>query len=173
MFDTYFELLDVEVSTLRGYESNYRNHIEPHLGQLPLTKLQSSEPLHSLYAQLRKCRAHCKKRRIKVDHRTSHPHLCDEHKSTPCSPPRPADCRACRRMCQPHVCVGLASSSAGRTAAVRGGGVDRLVAALRVLAAQLECADHEGEVAEGLGRVSQLASRHGFPLFAEQSDLVA
>jgi integrase len=111
LFDTYFELLDVEVSTLRAYESNYRNHIEPHLGQLPLTKLQSSEPLDGLYAQLRKCRAHCKKRRIKVDHRTSHPHLCDEHKSTPCSPPRPADCRACRRMCQPHVCVGLANSS--------------------------------------------------------------
>jgi integrase len=105
----YFEVHDVDPSTLRGNKSKYENHIKPLLGDVQLARLDA-EILESFYAQLKVCRAHCGGRRY-VEHRTKVEHRCDEHRGAPCSPPRPLGCRACRRMCRPHVCEGLSASS--------------------------------------------------------------
>jgi hypothetical protein len=48
--------------------------------------------LDSLYAELRRCRVHCKPRSKVVDHRTPRPHECDER-------------------CRPHVCKPLSNTT--------------------------------------------------------------
>jgi hypothetical protein len=48
----YFEVLDVDTQTMRGYRSKYKNHIKPLIGSQPLTRLDI-EILDSFYAELR------------------------------------------------------------------------------------------------------------------------
>jgi hypothetical protein len=71
----YFEVLDVDTQTMRGYRSKYKNHIKPWIGSQPLTRLDI-EILDSFYAQLRTCRDHCRGRTY-IQHRTDRPHQCD------------------------------------------------------------------------------------------------
>ncbi len=126
LFMRYFDVVDVATSTLNEYKSKYRLHVEPYLGRLPLTKLQDAELLDSLYAEMRRCSKHCRKRKGLVDHRTDKPgHVCDEHRGTRCTPPNPEGCRACRRACQPHRCVPLADSTIRQIHWIISGALDR------------------------------------------------
>lgn len=58
LMDRYLELLDVDVTTRRGYEGYINNHVRPLLGPLPVGKLDG-ETLDSFYSVLRTCREHC------------------------------------------------------------------------------------------------------------------
>jgi hypothetical protein len=57
----YFDVVDVDTQTMRGYRSKYENHIKPLLGAQQLTRLDI-ETLDSFYSLLRTCRAHCRGR---------------------------------------------------------------------------------------------------------------
>jgi integrase len=109
LMEKYLPLADIEPLTRRSYESKYEVHIKPLLGSISLSKLDT-ETLDSFYAELRRCRKHCRGRAV-IDHRTQADHICDEHSGSPCVPANPANCRACRRACKPHVCRGLSNSS--------------------------------------------------------------
>lgn len=39
----YFQVLDVDTQTMRGYKSKYENHIKPLIGSEPLTRLKAAE----------------------------------------------------------------------------------------------------------------------------------
>lgn len=125
LLDKWLQVLDVEPSTRRTYEGYIRKHIGPTLGSLPLTRLDV-EILDSFYAELRRCREHCDGRRH-VQHRTSQPHHCDEHESSPCTPRDPDRCEACRRACKTHVCRGLADSTVRQVHWILSGALDRAV----------------------------------------------
>lgn len=62
--------------TRRGYEGYIKDHIRPLLGSLSLAKVDG-EVIDSFYAQLRRCRAHCRGRPM-VDHRTARQDERDE-----------------------------------------------------------------------------------------------
>jgi integrase len=111
LLERYLPIRDVDVSTRRTNESYLRNHIRPYLGKLKLAKLLDVEPLDSFYAELRRCRKHCKRGTKMLDHRTDLAHDCDEHRVRACDPPRPDTCRRCRRMCKPHRCKPLSDSA--------------------------------------------------------------
>jgi hypothetical protein len=87
--------------TRADYASRAAKHIRLLVGSTPIGRIDvfASESLCSELARC--CRDHCHGRKF-VDHRTSHPHVCDEHLDAgPCKPMDPA-CRACQRMCLPH-----------------------------------------------------------------------
>jgi integrase len=109
LMEKYLPLADVEPLTRRSYESKYEVHIRPILGSIPLAKLDT-ETLDSFYAELRRCRKHCRGK-AELDHRTEADHVCDEHFGARCAPADPANCRACRRACKAHVCRDLSNSS--------------------------------------------------------------
>lgn len=108
LLDRWLDVLDVEASTRRGYVSKIDKHIRPFVGSLPVARVDA-EILDALYADLRKCKEHCRGRST-MEHRTPQPHECDEHTGTPCTPPNPT-CRSCQRMCKPHACTPLSDSS--------------------------------------------------------------
>jgi integrase len=58
LLDRWLEVLDVDVSTRRGYISKIETHIRPLLGMTPVSKVDV-EALESFYAVLRRCRKHC------------------------------------------------------------------------------------------------------------------
>ncbi|MDX3003254.1 GntR family transcriptional regulator [Kribbella solani] len=126
----YFEVIDVDVQTLRAYRSKYKNHIEPLLAATPLSKLgqigTGVEILDSFYAVLRRCRLHCDGKEF-IQHRTTQPHQCDEHEGDRCSRDNPKGCRRCRRMCKPHVCKGLGDSTIRQIHWILSGALDRAV----------------------------------------------
>ena len=78
-------------NTLQLYRGHVRNHISPLLGRLKVGEL-TPETLDSFYAELRRCRAHCKRKRGAVDHRVTVDHDCDER-------------------CRPHECRPLAPTT--------------------------------------------------------------
>lgn len=85
LMDRYLEIVHVEPSTRDGYEGLVRNHIVPLLGDLQVGRIRG-DVLDSFYAELRRCRRHCRRERSLVDHRTRVEHTCDER----C---RPHQCR--------------------------------------------------------------------------------
>lgn len=125
LVDRWLEVHDGDPSTVRAYESKVRRHIRPLLGDLSLTRIDT-EVLDSFYAELRRCREHCDGK-SHVEHRTAAPHVCDEHLSVACSPPDPACCHACRRICKPHECKGLGNSTVRQIHWILSGALDRAV----------------------------------------------
>ena len=125
LLDRWLEVLDVDPSTKRGYESKVGKHIRPLLGSLLLARLDV-ETLDRFYAELRRCRDHCN-RRSHIQHRTSRDHRCDEHRGASCVPPNPAGCRACARACKRHVCQGLSDSTVRQVHWIISGALDRAV----------------------------------------------
>jgi integrase len=121
----YFNVLDVDMLTKRNYRSKYNNHIKPLLGTTQLTRLDT-EILDSFYADLRRCRDHCRGQKY-IQHRTTHPHQCDEHEGNRCPRNNPEGCRRCRRMCKPHVCKGLGDSTVRQIHWILSGALDRAV----------------------------------------------
>lgn len=90
LLDRWLEVLDVESSTRRAYNSYIEGHIRPVLGHIQVARLDV-EALESFYAMLRKCRLRCRGKRF-IEHRTAREHSCDER-------------------CRPHKCKGLADST--------------------------------------------------------------
>ncbi|HET9871928.1 MAG TPA: tyrosine-type recombinase/integrase [Propionibacteriaceae bacterium] len=125
LIDRWLGVLDVDQSTRKGYEGHIRKHIRPLLGSLPLAELEV-EVLDSFYAELRRCRDHCDGRR-QIQHRIDGVHECDEHPAAPCAPADPESCRACSRMCQQHVCRGLADGTVRKIHWILSGALDRAV----------------------------------------------
>jgi integrase len=125
LLDRWLTVVDVESETLRGYQTKIRKHIRPLVGSMSLTKLDV-ETLDSFYAELRRCRDHCDGK-PQVQHRTRGEHRCDEHRGERCSPVDPANCRACRRACKPHVCKGLSDSTVRQVHWILSGALDRAV----------------------------------------------
>lgn len=75
LLDRYLELLDIEETTRKGYETMIRLYIRPVLGDLAIGRIDG-ETLDAFYAELRRCRSRCE-RRGRIDHFTAAPHLCD------------------------------------------------------------------------------------------------
>jgi len=86
LLDRYLEVLDVEPTTMKRYESIARVHIRPALGHLPLAKLDG-DVLDRFYAQLRRCRERCQGRTQHIKHRAQRAHDCDDRcVVVPCKP---------------------------------------------------------------------------------------
>jgi integrase len=95
-------------NTLQLYRGHVRNHISPLLGRLKVGEL-TPETLDSFYAELRRCRAHCKRKRGAVDHRVTVDHDCDER-------------------CRPHECRPLAPTTIRHIHFIMSGAYKRAVA---------------------------------------------
>jgi integrase len=106
LMDRYFEVLNVGETTRSTYDGYVRNHIRPLLGDLALSRL-GGEVLDSFYAELRRCRTHCRGRAT-IDHRTNRPHNCDQR-------------------CGKHVCRPLADSSISQIHGILSGAMKRAV----------------------------------------------
>jgi integrase len=106
LMDRYFEVLNVGETTRSTYDGYVRNHIRPLLGDLALSRL-GGEVLDSFYAELRRCRAHCRGRAA-PDHRTDRPHKCDSR-------------------CGKHECRPLADSSISQIHGILSGAMKRAV----------------------------------------------
>ena len=114
LLDRWLDVLDVERKTRAGYVSKIEKHVRPTIGRLQVGRVKA-ETIDGLYAQLRRCRDHCRGEKY-IQHRTDREHVCDEH-----SPRRPcaqvtfqdpsAYCRWCERACRQHRCTPLSASS--------------------------------------------------------------
>lgn len=86
LMDRYLELLDVDTTTRRRYETVIRTHVRPLLGKMPIARLDG-ETFDSFYRTLRTCRAHCGGRSSFIEHRVAREHVCTEkcrvHKCKP------------------------------------------------------------------------------------------
>ncbi|MCE0763486.1 site-specific integrase [Pseudonocardia kujensis] len=91
LLDRYLEMIDVSSSTPVMYTRYLENHVRPFIGELKAGAVDP-DALDSLYAELRRCRIHCRPRSRQIDHRTPRPHECDER-------------------CGPHVCKPLSNTT--------------------------------------------------------------
>ena len=107
LLDRYLAVVELEESTRKTYVGYLDVHVRPMLGALPLSKL-NGEVLDTFYAELRRCRVHCDRRRGGVDHRTKAEHECDER-------------------CRPHVCRPLAASTVRQIHWILSGAMERAV----------------------------------------------
>ena len=73
LLDRRLEVIDVERKTRAGYVSKIEKHIRPTIGRLPIGRVKA-ETIEGLYAQLRRCRDHCRGKKF-VQHRTSGEHV--------------------------------------------------------------------------------------------------
>src|SRR5664279_775861 len=67
LLDKHLELLDIERSTLLNYRSQLALHVRPFIGGEKVGAIDAAV-LDSLYAELRRCRTHCRGSRV-VEHR--------------------------------------------------------------------------------------------------------
>ena len=91
LLDRYLEMIDVSASTHLMYTRYLENHVRPFIGGV---KAGAVDPdvLDSLYAELRRCRIHCRPKSRQIDHRTPQAHECDDR-------------------CGPHVCKPLSNTT--------------------------------------------------------------
>jgi len=76
LLDQHFQLSTWERSTRETYDGYATKHVRPLLGRVQVGAL-NARTFDSFHAELRRCRDHCGRTRY-VDHRTPHPHECDE-----------------------------------------------------------------------------------------------
>ncbi|WP_165922147.1 hypothetical protein [Pseudonocardia endophytica] len=92
LLDRYLETLDVGPTTHKAYRRYLEKHVRPFIGETKAGAV-GAEALDSLYAELRRCRAHCSGQ-CGVDHRTPREHVCDDRcRSHTCRPLAPATVR--------------------------------------------------------------------------------
>ncbi|MFR9804435.1 tyrosine-type recombinase/integrase [Pseudonocardia sp. RS010] len=88
LLDRYLDVLDVGPSTQQMYTKYLEKHVRPFLGKVKAGAIDP-DALDSLYAELRRCRIHCRTKGL-VDHRTPREHECDErcrpHAGKPLAP---------------------------------------------------------------------------------------
>jgi integrase len=75
LMDRYLGMLDVENKTMDGYEGHVRRHIKPLLGHIQVGRIDG-ETLDSFYSELRRCRTHCRGKRVIEHHRGRGEHEC-------------------------------------------------------------------------------------------------
>lgn len=130
LLDRWLDVIDIEKKTRAGYVGKIEKHIRPTLGPIAVGKVKV-ETVEALYAQLRRCRDHCRGRKY-VQHRTAAEHVCDEHTARrKCAKdvtgdPRTA-CRWCDRACKQHKCVPLSAGSIRVVHAILSGAFNRAV----------------------------------------------
>jgi integrase len=107
MLDRYFDEVDLEYNTLDGYLGYAKKHIRPLLGDQKVGSLDAGV-MDSFYAELRRCRDHCKKSKGQIDHRTPREHECDQR-------------------CRPHACKPLAASTIRQIHFILSGALKRAV----------------------------------------------
>ncbi|WP_028933841.1 tyrosine-type recombinase/integrase [Pseudonocardia spinosispora] len=108
LMDRYLELLDVDVTTRKGYEGYIRNHVRPLLGELSVAKLDG-EVLDSFYSILRRCRTHCDGRAFMEHSSSDDDHECDDQcRWHTCKPLKASSIR------QVHFCLSGALTRAVR-----------------------------------------------------------
>lgn len=107
MLDRYFTEADLEYNTLDGYLGYAKKHIRPLLGNQKVGSLDAGI-MDSFYAELRRCRDHCKKSKGQIDHRTPRDHECDQR-------------------CRPHTCKPLAASTIRQIHFILSGALKRAV----------------------------------------------
>jgi integrase len=130
LLDRWLGVLDVERTTRINYVGKIEKHIRPTVGEIPVARLDA-ETIDSLYASLRRCRDHCRRRSF-IAHRTAGEHVCDEHNARrKCAKvvleDPAADCKWCRRACGPHVCEPLAAASIRVVHAILSGALTRAI----------------------------------------------
>jgi integrase len=76
LLDQHFAMSTWERSTSETYAGYASKHIRPLIGTVQVGALDA-RVFDSFYAELRRCRDHCGRKRY-IDHRTPHPHECDE-----------------------------------------------------------------------------------------------
>ncbi len=106
LLEKHFALLEVERTTRATYENLARTHIVPVIGKVKLAAL-TSEVFDSFYAELRRCRKHCRRKRM-VEHRVTTVHDCDHR-------------------CRAHVCRPLAQSTIRQIHVILSGALRRAV----------------------------------------------
>jgi integrase len=90
LMERHLEMLDVVPTTLSGYQGYVRLHIDPLIGKVKVGALDP-DILDSFYAELRRCRDHCDRKRF-VQHRVRGEHECDDR-------------------CRPHKCEPLSNTT--------------------------------------------------------------
>jgi len=116
--NAWFDVHDVEESTLINYRWLAQRYIVPALGDVPISKI-GPRTLEQFNAQLRRCSARCDGKPY-IEHRSEQEHECRtvEHRRPPGRPSAKSraehdcDVAGCKVIeCQPHVCRPLAPSS--------------------------------------------------------------
>jgi integrase len=130
LLDRWLGVIDVERTTRTGYVGKIEKHIRPTLGRLAVGRVKA-ETVETLYAQLRRCRDHCRGQSF-VQHRTEGEHVCDEHSARrKCTKVTTGDpdtgCRWCERACGPHRCTPLSAGSIRVVHAILSGAFQRAV----------------------------------------------
>jgi hypothetical protein len=130
LLDRWLDVLDVERKTRAGYVSKIEKHVRPTIGRLQVGRVKG-ETIDGLYAQLRRCRDHCRGEKY-IQHRTDGEHVCDEHgprrRCTQVTFSDPsAYCRWCERACRQHRCTPLSASSIRVIHAILSGAFGRAV----------------------------------------------
>ena len=128
LLDRWLDVIEVEHKTRVNYIGKIEKHIRPTLGRHPVGKMKA-ETVEGLYAQLRRCRDHCRGRAF-IQHRTAGDHKCDEHSARrPCAKDADpnASCRWCDRACVAHRCQPLSAGSIRVIHAILGGAFTRAV----------------------------------------------
>lgn len=90
LLERYLEQFQGAPNTLDLYRTHVRNHISPCLGSVKVGRLDA-EILDSFYAELRRCRRHCSRKRL-TDRRVPGEHDCDSR-------------------CRPHECKPLTATT--------------------------------------------------------------
>jgi integrase len=130
LLDRWLDVIDIEKTTRTGYVGKIEKHIRPTIGRLAVGRVRA-ETIENLYAQLRRCRDHCKGAKY-IQHRTEGEHVCDEHSARrKCAKELTGDpeapCRWCERACGLHRCTPLASASIRVVHAILSGSFTRAV----------------------------------------------
>jgi integrase len=130
LLDRWLDVIDIEKTTRTGYVGKIEKHIRPTVGRLAVGRVKA-ETIEGLYAQLRRCRDHCRGEKF-VQHRTSGEHVCDEHSSRrKCAKETTGDsaarCRWCDRRCGQHQCTPLSAGSIRVVHAILSGAFTRAV----------------------------------------------
>ncbi|MFC4950105.1 hypothetical protein [Pseudonocardia sp. GCM10023141] len=72
LLDRWLEVIDIERKTRTGYVGKIEKHIRPTIGRLQVGRVRA-DTVEGLYAQLRRCRDHCKGENF-IQHRTAFEH---------------------------------------------------------------------------------------------------
>lgn len=107
LIEKHLEAANLDPGTLRGYQRNFKNHIQPLIGSTNMGAVDA-HLLDSFYAELRRCRIHCDGSKKLIDHCTTKPHECDDK-------------------CEPHTCSPLATSTVRRIHFLLSGALKRAV----------------------------------------------
>lgn len=106
LLDKHLEMMHIAETTRRTYRRYIDKHIKPLIGGQKVGRLDATI-LDSFYAELLRCRRHCRNKRT-TDHRTTKPHACDKR-------------------CGPHTCEPLAPWTVRKIHFILSGAYERAV----------------------------------------------